>query len=87
MISGVVRTVGLGMVAALLVAGCEGTGTTSHTEQIDISVDPNAQTRYAKSSRMYQLAKAGTVKMGVKFDEVLPFFMYICEASKRARCR
>lgn len=69
MISGVVRTVGLGMVAALLVAGCEGTGTTSHTEQIDISVDPNAQTRYAKSSRMYQLAKAGTVKMGVKFDE------------------
>ena len=69
MISGVVRTVGLGMVAALLVAGCEGTGTTSHTEQIDISVDPNAQTRFAKSSRMYQLAKAGTVKMGVKFDE------------------
>ncbi len=69
MISGVVRTVGLGMVAALLVAGCQGTGTTTHTEQIDISVDPNAQTRYAKSSRMYQLAKAGTVKMGVKFDE------------------
>ena len=57
------------MVAALLVAGCESTGTASHTEQIDISVDPNAETRFATSSRMHELAKAGTVKMGVKFDE------------------
>jgi glutamate transport system substrate-binding protein len=69
MISGVVRTVGLGMVAALLVAGCEGGMEPAHTQQIDISVDPNAKTRFSKSSRMYEIAKAGTVKMGVKFDE------------------
>ena len=69
MISGVVRTVGLGMVAALLVAGCEGGMEPPNAQQIDISVDPNAKTRFSKSSRMYELAKAGTVKMGVKFDE------------------
>jgi glutamate transport system substrate-binding protein len=70
MISGFVRTVGVGMLAALLAAGCESTGgTASQTERIDISVDPNAETRFAKSSRMHELAKAGTVKMGVKFDE------------------
>ena len=70
MVSGVIRMVGFGMVAALLVAGCEGTGDTSpQTERIDISVDPNAATRFAKSSRMYEIAKSGTVKIGVKFDQ------------------
>ncbi len=70
MISGVLRTVGLAMVAALLVAGCEGTGgPASQGAQIDVSVDPNAKTRFATSSRMYEIAKSGTVKMGVKFDE------------------
>jgi glutamate transport system substrate-binding protein len=70
MVSGVVRMVGFGMVAAMLVAGCEGTGdATSQTERIDISVDPNAATRFAKSSRMYEIAKSGTVKIGVKFDQ------------------
>ena len=57
------------MAAALLVAGCEGTGSTSKTERVDISVDPNAATRFATSSRMYEIAKSGTVKIGVKFDQ------------------
>lgn len=61
--------IGLGIVASLLVAGCEGEGVSSQPEQIEISVDPNAKTRFAKSSRMYEIAKAGTVKMGVKFDQ------------------
>jgi glutamate transport system substrate-binding protein len=61
--------IGLGIVASLLVAGCEGGGVSSQPEQIEISVDPNAKTRFAKSSRMYEIAKAGTVKMGVKFDQ------------------
>lgn len=62
--------VGFGIVASLLVAGCEGGGdASSASEQIEISVDPNAKTRFAKSSRMYEIAKAGTVKMGVKFDQ------------------
>lgn len=70
MVSAVIRMVGFGMVAALLVAGCEGTGDSSpQTERIDISVDPNAATRFAKSSRMYEIAKSGTVKIGVKFDQ------------------
>ena len=62
--------VGFGIVASLLVAGCEGGGdASSASKQIEISVDPNAKTRFAKSSRMYEIAKAGTVKMGVKFDQ------------------
>jgi len=70
MVRGVVRLVGVGMVAALLVAGCEGSGdTTPQTERVDISVDPNAATRFAKSSRMYTLATSGTVRIGVKFDQ------------------
>lgn len=70
MVRGVVRLVGFGMVAALLVAGCEGSGdSTPGPDRIDISVDPNAKTRFAKSSRMYEIAKSGTVKMGVKFDQ------------------
>jgi len=70
MVSAVIRMVGFGLVAALLVAGCEGTGDSSpQTERIDISVDPNAATRFAKSSRMYEIAKSGTVKIGVKFDQ------------------
>ncbi len=70
MVRGVVRLVGVGMVAALLVAGCEGSGdSTSQTERVDISVDPNAATRFAKSSRMYTLATSGTVRIGVKFDQ------------------
>ena len=62
--------IGFGIVASLLVAGCEGGGdASSASKQIEISVDPNAKTRFAKSSRMYEIAKAGTVKMGVKFDQ------------------
>lgn len=70
MVRRVVRIVGFGLVGVLLVAGCEGTGdTTPQADQIKISVDPNAKTRFAKSSRMFEIAKAGTVKMGVKFDQ------------------
>ena len=70
MVSGIVRMVGFGMVTALLVAGCEGTGdATPQTERVEISVDPNAATRFATSSRMYEIAKSGTVKIGVKFDQ------------------
>jgi len=70
MVRRVVQMVGFGMVAAMLVAGCESSGdTTSQAQRIEISIDPNAATRFAKSSRMYQLAKSGTVKIGVKFDQ------------------
>lgn len=69
MVRRVVRIAGLGMVAALLVAGCEGSGSAPRTERVDISVDPNASTRFAKSSRMYKLATSGTVRIGVKFDQ------------------
>lgn len=62
--------VGFGMAAALVVAGCEGTGTsTPQSDRVDISVDPNAATRFSKSSRMYEVAKSGTVRIGVKFDQ------------------
>jgi len=58
------------MVAVLLVAGCEGGGdVTPQADSVDIPVDPNAATRFAKSSRMYEIAKTGTVKIGVKFDQ------------------
>jgi glutamate transport system substrate-binding protein len=69
MVRRVVQIVGFGMVAALLVAGCEGSGSAPQTERVDISVDPNASTRFAKSSRMYKLATSGTVRIGVKFDQ------------------
>jgi len=70
MIRRVVRTIGFVIAASLLVGGCEGTGDTSpQAEQIDISIDPNAATRFAKSSRMYTLATSGTVRIGVKFDQ------------------
>jgi glutamate transport system substrate-binding protein len=70
MVRGFVQVVGFGVIAALLVSGCEGSGSpTTGAERIDISVDPNASTRFAKSSRMYEIAKAGTVKIGVKFDQ------------------
>jgi len=70
MIRGVVRMAGFGMVAVLLVSGCEGTGdATPDADRIEISIDPNATTRFAKSSRMYEIAKSGTVKIGVKFDQ------------------
>jgi glutamate transport system substrate-binding protein len=70
MVSGVVRMVGFGVVAALLVSGCEGSGdTTPGADHIDVSVDPNAKTRFAKSSRMYEIAKSGRVRMGVTFDQ------------------
>jgi glutamate transport system substrate-binding protein len=60
----------LGVFAAMLVAGCEGSGDAARqADRIEISIDPNADTRFAKSSRMYEIAKAGTVKIGVKFDQ------------------
>ena len=70
MVRRVVQMVWFGLIAALLVAGCEGGGSADpYADQIEISVDPNAATRFAKSSRMYEIAKSGTVRMGVKFDQ------------------
>src|ERR1044072_2636355 len=70
MVRRVVQMVGLGVVAAMLVAGCEGRRTgTPQASRIDVPIDPNAATRFAKSSRMYEIAKSGTVKIGVKFDQ------------------
>ncbi|HUQ00800.1 MAG TPA: glutamate ABC transporter substrate-binding protein [Aeromicrobium sp.] len=54
--------------AALLLTGCEHPSTVQQ-DQVDIPVDTHAATRFATSSRMYELAKAGTVKIGVKFDQ------------------
>jgi glutamate transport system substrate-binding protein len=70
MVRRVVQMVGFGIVAAMLVSGCEGGGNvTPQASRVEIPIDPNAATRFAKSSRMYEIAKSGTVKIGVKFDQ------------------
>lgn len=66
---GVTRMRWIGVVAAvLLVASCESPAPLD-ANPVTIPVDTHAQTRFAASSRMFDLAKAGTVRIGVKFDQ------------------
>jgi glutamate transport system substrate-binding protein len=58
------------MVAAttLILTGCEHPSAVEQ-DPVDIPVDTHATSRFAKSSRMHELAKARSVKIGVKFDQ------------------
>jgi glutamate transport system substrate-binding protein len=56
------------VVAAVVLSACEAS-TPAPPNPVDIPVDDHATSRFAPSSRMHELAKAGTVKIGVKFDQ------------------
>lgn len=57
-----------GLAAILLLAACES-APQPDANPVDIRVDTNAVTRFATSSQMYKMAKSGTVRIGVKFDQ------------------
>ncbi|MFL6090370.1 MAG: transporter substrate-binding domain-containing protein [Aeromicrobium sp.] len=54
----------------LLVTACESSAPVqTEPDPVHIPVDSHAMSRFAPSSRMHALAKAGTVKIGVKVDQ------------------
>jgi glutamate transport system substrate-binding protein len=54
--------------AALLLAACEHPAAVQ-PDPVKIPVDTHALSRFAPSSRMHEIAKSGTVRIGVKFDQ------------------
>ena len=62
------RMAALGAVAALILAGCGNAGE-QDANPIDNQVDENAASKFEAGTTMSDLAKAGKVKIGVKFDQ------------------
>ncbi len=62
------RMAALGAVATLILAGCGNAGEEG-MNPIDNKVDENAASKFKAGTAMADLAKAGKVKIGVKFDQ------------------
>ena len=62
------RMAALGAVASLILAGCGNAGEDS-ASPVDNKVDKNAASKFEAGTPMADLAKAGKVKIGVKFDQ------------------
>jgi glutamate transport system substrate-binding protein len=62
------RLAALGAAAALILAACGNAGQ-EESNPVDNKVQANAASQFAKGSAMYGIAKAGKVKIGVKYDQ------------------
>lgn len=62
------RTAALGAIASLILAGCGNAGEEGPAGP-DAQVDENAAANFEAGTAMADLAKAGKVKIGVKFDQ------------------
>ena len=62
------RLAALGAAAALILASCGNAGQ-EESNPVDNKVQANAASQFAKGSAMYGIAKAGKVKIGVKYDQ------------------
>ncbi len=62
------RLAAFGAVAALMLAGCGNAGEEG-ANPIDNEVDKNAASKFEPGTAMADIAKAGKVKIGVKFDQ------------------
>jgi glutamate transport system substrate-binding protein len=62
------RLAAFGAVAALTLAGCGNAGEEG-ANPIDNEVDKNAASKFEPGTAMAEIAKAGKVKIGVKFDQ------------------
>ena len=62
------RMAALGAIASLILAGCGNAGEEGNNP-VDNKVDKNAAGKFEAGTAMADLAKAGKVKIGVKFDQ------------------
>ena len=63
------RMAALGAVASLILAACGNAGQEDTNPLDKTKVDKNAASKFKPGSAMYDLAKKGTVRIGVKYDQ------------------
>src|SRR3954452_11079524 len=58
-----------GALLALTATACGGNAGESDSKGVDVSVDKNAAAKFSDGTRMKELAEAGKITIGVKFDQ------------------